>query len=68
MSTLPPVTQRELAAMLAMLEERRRLENLTDAELVAECLHLDAADYPLVEEMMTRLDPTWFEQKDDHGE
>ncbi len=57
------VTERELAGIWAMLQERQRLEKLTNPELVAECLRLDAADYPVVEEMMNRLDPTWFEEK-----
>lgn len=64
MSKLPPVTQQELAGILAMLIERHALEMLTNAELVALCLHTDAADDPIVVEMMTRLDPTWFEEED----
>ena len=49
---------------LEVINEDIRLRGLTNAELVAECLQLDAADYPVVQEMMTRLDPTWSEEKE----
>jgi hypothetical protein len=62
-SEYPPAANRELAGIWAMLQERHRLAALADAELVAECVKLDAADYPVVEEMMNRLNPTWFEEK-----
>ncbi len=58
------VTDRILRNAGRMIAEQERLRALTNAELVAECAELDAADYPVVEEMMTRLDPNWFKEEE----
>ena len=59
MATTTKATDKELAGILDMINETNRLEKLTNAELVAECVRLDAADYLVVQEMMGRLDPHW---------
>lgn len=43
------------------IAEHQRLKELSDKELVNECLHCEATDHPIVEEMMSRLDPQWNE-------
>jgi hypothetical protein len=65
MNTLPPITDRELAAIRAMLAQRDRLRSLTNVELVGECLNSYPVSDDILEEMMTRLDPEWFEEKND---
>jgi hypothetical protein len=52
-----------IAAAMAMMAEDERLRRLTNVELVAECLKTDAADYPVAEEMTTRLDPDWYKEE-----
>jgi len=44
-----------------LLHEQQKLERLTNEQLVYECLKGDAADYPVVVEMMNRLYPQWWE-------
>lgn len=39
--------------------EAKRLKTLTNQELVAEAGNSRAADYLVVTEMMSRLDPSW---------
>lgn len=46
--------------LLEILGEQFRLEGLTIHQLVDEALSSDASDFLLVQEMMTRLDPTWM--------
>ena len=45
--------------VLSIIAEQERLRNLTNHELVIECLNLEAADYGIVCEMMDRLYPGW---------
>ena len=37
---------------------------MTNAELVRECLKIEAADWDIVNEMMTRLHPGWQDEPD----
>lgn len=57
----PPlaVTPELLAKLQSGLDESRRLAALSDGDLVRECLHTDGTDFPVVEEMMSRLSPGW---------
>lgn len=57
------ITPKMVEVFFSWWVEDERLRKLTNAELVAECAKLDAADYAVVEEMMTRLDPKWFEEE-----
>lgn len=57
------VTDRALARMLAVIKESKRLESLTNEQLVAECASTSAADLLIVTEMMDRLDPHWADEK-----
>lgn len=41
------------------LETHDRIKAMTNAELVRECLQTEAADWDIVNEMMTRLHPGW---------
>ena len=50
-------------ALVEVLDARALLKTRTNAELVAECLKTDAADYLVVMEMMDRLDPGWENEK-----
>jgi hypothetical protein len=63
MTDTPIITDKEIEAILDMMAEQDRLRSLTNAELVAECAGMDAADYLIVEEMMDRLEPDWFKDK-----
>lgn len=50
----------DLAANLCQyIHSRDRLKAMTNAELVRECTKTDAADWDIVNEMMTRLHPGW---------
>ena len=58
-----PITDEIAEKILDSVHEQIRLEKLTNEELVKECLlDNDLADYPIVEEMMTRLDPHWMNE------
>ena len=54
------IDERISSNALAMIAEDDRLRGLSNAELVAECMKLDASWHPVIEEMMNRLDPEWF--------
>lgn len=51
-----------IAGIIACVENSERLKVLTNRELVAECLKSPAADYDVVVEMMSRLDPGWEDE------
>lgn len=53
---------RETTLLLDMVHERARLMKLTNEELVAEALSADNTDLPVINEMMDRLDPGWYEE------
>lgn len=53
--------QRALDSLIDRIDEHVRLEKLTDRQLVFEAAHSEAADIPIVEEMMSRLFPDWTE-------
>ena len=59
-----PLTERQTQGMLAYLEESARLQTLSNVELVSECAGSRPADYAVVEEMMSRLDPEWSKRDD----
>lgn len=48
--------------LLAITEESIRLESLSNQELVKEALSAGLCDILIVDEMMTRLDPAWFNE------
>lgn len=48
--------------LLDSILEQRRLENLSDRELVLEALHSEAAGFEIVLALMTRLWPGWMEE------
>lgn len=56
----------DLAALLFhWLHNRDRIRAMTNAELVRECLGTEAADWDVVNEMMTRLHPGWENEPDE---
>ncbi|SRR5260370_27586729 len=50
--------------MGSYLDEKRRLKNLSDEELVNEVAGLPVADSESVLEMMDRLDPEWYDREE----
>lgn len=63
--TVTSLTDAESVALLAMLDENKRLKRLSDRELVFECLAADLEAEAVIEEMMGRLYPRWaFERVD----
>lgn len=65
----PDTTINESHAISVLSEritEMQRLRELSNQELVQECLESDsdAADFPIVEEMMCRLHPNWEKNKE----
>ena len=52
-------------ALVDMVNERARVQKLTNRELVTEALHADDTDTPVINEMMDRLDPGWYERSDE---
>jgi hypothetical protein len=56
----------DLAANLChWLHNHDRIRAMTNAELVRECLGTEAADWDVVNEMMTRLHPGWENEPDE---
>ena len=51
--------------MLHVIEEKSRVQALTNAALVDEVAGTEYADNPAVSEMMDRLDPGRYEKKND---
>jgi hypothetical protein len=49
--------------LYAAIREKERLSKLTNEALVHECLALDVSDSPIVEEMLDRIDPGWYERE-----
>lgn len=47
------------------LHHRDKLRAMSNAELVRECLKTEAADWDIVNEMMTRLHPGWENEPDE---
>ncbi|HTJ77977.1 MAG TPA: hypothetical protein VL357_03200 [Rariglobus sp.] len=54
-----PLTEKQADNLLALLGNAKRLEKLSAAELVSECLETPAADYQVVTELMNRVLPGW---------
>ena len=55
----------DLAANLChWLHNHDRIRAMSNAELVRECLGTEAADWDVVNEMMTRLHPGWENEPD----
>lgn len=58
------LTDQEAKALIAMIDERQRLEKLSDFELIRETLNHDVADDERVLAMMRRLYPNWQDEPD----
>jgi len=50
------------AALASVIDEKARLEQLSNKALVSECLKVAETDIPIIEEMMNRLDSTWADE------
>lgn len=48
--------------ILAHIQEMDRLKKLSDLDLIRECMKNDAADEPVVEELMNRVRPGWLDE------
>ena len=57
-------TDRARARLLAAIQEMQRLEKVSDRELVQEALSAGLSDFPIVEAMMSRLDPDWAKEEE----
>lgn len=58
------LTNKQAEALIAMIEEKQRLEKLSDFELIRETLNHDVADDERVLEMMRRIYPKWEDEPD----
>jgi len=54
--------------VLNLVREMTRIRKLNNRELVSEVRATNAADDPLIQEMMTRLWPDWDEEYYEQGE
>lgn len=59
-----PVTEQEASTLLSMIDAHSKFAAMTNQQLVDECLSHGAADYLVVTEMMSRLDPGWEDRTD----
>lgn len=59
-----PLSDKEVAALVAMTEEKSRLESLSDFELIREMLSDEIADDERVIAMMSRIYPNWHDEPD----
>jgi hypothetical protein len=57
-----PIDPKVADNILCELREKQRLSNLSDLDLIRECLTSDAFDYTIVEELCDRLKPNWLEE------
>lgn len=59
----PAEEDRATANILAHQNEMNRLKQLSDLDLVRECICLsDVSDDPVVEELINRVRPGWLEE------
>lgn len=58
------LTDKQAEALIAMIDEKHRLENLSDFELIREVLKDEVADDERVLEMMRRIYPKWEDEPD----
>ncbi len=61
----PKLSDKELEALVAMVDESARLHRLTNRELVFECLATNLENDTVIEEMMSRIYPNWSNENAD---
>ena len=57
------VQETDYNALISLVDDKSRLEKLTNQQLVQECLQTTGTDFAVVDEMMTRLDPKWSNEE-----
>jgi hypothetical protein len=57
-----PLTNDAATNLLEHIEESMRLKELSDLDLIRECMKSDVSDDPLVLALMDRLRPGWLEE------
>jgi hypothetical protein len=57
-----PLTNEAAKYLLEHMKESVRLRQLSDLDLIRECMKSEVSDDPLVEELMNRLIPNWLDQ------
>lgn len=55
------ITDKVADAILAEVNEMQRLGQLSDNDLLLECLRSDVMDYMVVQEVLNRWKPNWLQ-------